>query len=164
MRCCCGTRAAGCSATRSRSSSSVRTPRAPPRGRLPADGTTPSHSSCAPPWTAPGSGSATRPPRTWTSRSAWLPLTTDPGARPAVAASGARLPLSLVKQWWCDAHITRYVLGLGHRVLAVSHTEGTLKAHERRAKKLQTAGVCHHRGLTITLRDGRRLNENGWVS
>ena len=133
-------------------------------------------------------------------------LNTDPGARPATAASGTRLPLSLVKQWWCDAHITRYVLGLGHRVLAVSHTERTLKAHERRVKKLQTAGVCQgagcprgpghpliphhvdpwattgrtslsdtvllcaqthnqlHRGLTITLRDGRRLTENGWVS
>lgn len=133
-------------------------------------------------------------------------LNTDPGARPAVGASGARLPLSLVEHWWCDAHITRYVLGLGHRVLAVSHTERTLKAPERRIKKLQTGGVCQgagcprgpghpliphhadpwalcgrtsldetvllcvqthaqlHRGLTITLRDGRRLNEHGWIS
>ncbi|MCY7364771.1 MAG: 13E12 repeat family protein, partial [Frankiaceae bacterium] len=38
-------------------------------------------------------------------------LNSDPGARPATGASGARLPLSLVKTWWCDAHITRYVLG-----------------------------------------------------
>ncbi|MCY7363911.1 MAG: HNH endonuclease [Frankiaceae bacterium] len=90
-------------------------------------------------------------------------------------------------------------------MLAVSHTERTLKAHERRVKKLETAGVCQgagcprgpghpliphhvqpwastgrtsldqtvllcaqthnqlHRGLTVTLKDGRRLNENGWV-
>ena len=132
-------------------------------------------------------------------------LNADPGARPATGRSGASLPLSLVKKWWCDAHITRYVLGLGHRVLAVSHTERTLRPHERRIKRLETGGVCQgagcprgpghpliphhveawarhgttslettallceqthsqlHCGRTITLRDGRRLDQNGWV-
>jgi hypothetical protein len=129
----------------------------------------------------------------------------DPGARPAVGASGLALPLSLVKKWWCDAYVTRYVLGLGHRVLETSHTSRTLKAHERRIKHLETGGRCQgagctrgpdcrliphhpdafascgtttlgdtvllcdpehdavHRGQTITLKDGRRLNQHGWV-
>ena len=132
-------------------------------------------------------------------------LNRDPGATPAVGASGVTLPLSLVQKWWCDAAVTRFVLGLGHRVLEVSHTARTLKAHERRIKHLETGGHCQgagccrgpgatliphhvdprhrrhstsledtvllceadhaalHRGQTITLKDGRRLNANGWV-
>jgi peptidoglycan hydrolase-like protein with peptidoglycan-binding domain len=129
----------------------------------------------------------------------------DPGARPAVGASGLALPLSLVKKWWCDAYVTRYVLGLGHRVLETSHSSRTLKAHERRIKHLETGGHCQgagctrgpgcrliphhpdawancgttslgdtvllcepehdalHRGQTIRLKDGRRLDQHGWV-
>jgi hypothetical protein len=129
----------------------------------------------------------------------------DPGAKPAVGASGLALPLSLLQKWWCDASVTRYVLGLGHRVVETSHTSRTLKAHERRIKHLETGGHCQgagctrgpgrrliphhpdawansgttslgdtvllcdhdhdalHRGQTITLKDGRRLNERGWV-
>ena len=133
----------------------------------------------------------------------------EPGALPATGTSGQRLPLSLVKQWWADAYVTRYVLGLGRRVLETSHTERTLKPHERRIKQLETAGRCQgagctrgpgtspgckliphhvdawakhgrtsltetvwlcesthaalHRGATITLKDGRRLNADGWV-
>jgi hypothetical protein len=132
-------------------------------------------------------------------------LNQDPGAKPAVAASGLALPLSLVKKWWCDASVTRYVLGLGHRVLETSHTSRTLKAHERRIKHLETGGHCQgagctrgpgrrliphhpdawansgtttlddtvllcdhdhdalHRGQTITLKNGRRLNQHGWL-
>ncbi len=132
-------------------------------------------------------------------------LNRDPGARPSVGASGLALPLSLVKKWWCDAYVTRYVLGLGHRVLETSHTSRTLKAHERRIKHLETGGQCEgagctrgpgcrliphhpdawaacgtttlsdtallcdtdhdavHRGQTITLKNGRRLNQHGWV-
>jgi hypothetical protein len=133
-------------------------------------------------------------------------LNQDPGARPAVGASGLTLPLSLVKKWWCDASVTRYILGLGHRVLETSHTSRTLKAHERRIKHLETGGHCQgagctrgpgrrliphhpdawancgttslgdtvllcdhdhdalHRGQTIRLKDGRRLNQHGWVA
>ena len=133
-------------------------------------------------------------------------LNRDPGATPATGASGVTLPLSLVQKWWCDAAVTRFVLGLGHRVLETSHTARTLKAHERRIKHLETGGHCQgagccrgpgwtliphhvdpwhlcgttslrdtvllcesdhaalHRGETITLKDGRRLNAQGWVS
>jgi hypothetical protein len=129
----------------------------------------------------------------------------EPGATPATAGSGVALPLSLVKKWWCDSSVTRYVLGLGHRVLETSHTQRTLKPHERRIKHLETGGHCQgagccrgpghplsphhvhawarygstslhdtvllcesdhnalHRGQTITLKDGRRLNADGWV-
>jgi hypothetical protein len=113
--------------------------------------------------------------------------------------------LSLIKTWWCDSSVTRFVMGLGRRVIETSHTERTLKAHERRAKHLETGGRCQgagctccpgerliphhanpwarfgitsfsdavllcerthaalHRGETIRLKDGRLLNENGWV-
>lgn len=137
-------------------------------------------------------------------------LNGDPGALPARGGSGQILPLSLVKQWWADAYVTRYVLGLGHRVVESSHTERTLKAHERRIKIVETGGQCQgagcvrgpggpvpgsrlvphhpdafcrtgttsvgnsplfcehthaelHRGATITLKDGRRLNADGWL-
>ena len=73
-------------------------------------------------------------------------LNQDPGAPPAVAGSGVTLPLSLVTTWWCDASITRFVLGLGHRVLETSHTARTLKAHERKMKHLETGGHCQGAG------------------
>jgi hypothetical protein len=132
-------------------------------------------------------------------------LNRQPGATPAVGASGVALPLSLVTTWWCNASVTRFVLGLGHRVLEASHTARTLKAHERRIKHLETGGQCQgagccrgpgwtliphhvdpwqragstslsdtvllcegdhgalHRGQTIRLKDGRRLNKHGWL-
>ncbi len=129
----------------------------------------------------------------------------ESGSTPATAGSGLALPLSLVKKWWCDSYVTRYVLGLGHRVVESSHTSRTLKPHERRIKHVETGGHCQgagccrgpghpliphhvdawarcgstslqetvlfcesdhaalHRGDTITLKDGRRLNADGWV-
>jgi hypothetical protein len=69
-----------------------------------------------------------------------------PGARAAVAASGARVPLSLVRSWWCESAVSRFVLGLGRRVIETSHTERTLKAHERRAKHVETGGRCQGAG------------------
>jgi hypothetical protein len=130
----------------------------------------------------------------------------EPGSTPATGGSGLSLPLTLVRTWWCDAVVTRYVLGLGRRVVESSHTARTLKAHERRIKHLETGGQCQgagctrgpgrrlvphhpdawartgstslddavllcdsdhgavHRGGTITLKDGRRLDEHGWVA
>jgi hypothetical protein len=132
-------------------------------------------------------------------------LNREPGAAPAAGASGVPLPLSLIQTWWCNASVTRFVLGLGHRVLEASHTSRTLKPHERRIKHLESGGQCQgagccrgpgwtliphhvdpwahcrttslrdtvllcesdhvalHRGGTITLKDGRRLNADGWV-
>ena len=70
----------------------------------------------------------------------------EPGALPPVADSGARLPRSLVRRWWCDSRITRFVLGLGRRVVELSHTERTLKPHERRVKRVETGGRCQGAG------------------
>lgn len=69
-----------------------------------------------------------------------------PGALPGVTASGLRLPHPLVRSWWCDSAVTRFVLGLGARVVGLSHTERTLKAHERRAKHVETGGRCQAAG------------------
>jgi hypothetical protein len=70
-----------------------------------------------------------------------------PGALPAVSTgSGARLPASLVRRWLCDSAVTRFVLSLGGRVIETSHTERTLKPHERRAKRLETGGRCQIAG------------------
>jgi hypothetical protein len=71
----------------------------------------------------------------------------QPGALPAVSATtGARLPASLVRRWLCDSAIARLVLGLGGRVIELSHTGRTLKAHERRAKRIETGGRCQVAG------------------
>lgn len=69
-----------------------------------------------------------------------------PGALPAVGGSGQHLPLSLVAAWLQDAWVTRYVLDLRHRVVESSHTERTLKAHERRVKAVETARACQSAG------------------
>jgi hypothetical protein len=71
-----------------------------------------------------------------------------PGALPARGASGASLPIGLVRHWLCDSAITRFVLSLGNKVLEASHTARTLKAHERRVKHLETGGVCQGAGCT----------------
>ncbi len=77
-------------------------------------------------------------------------LHASPGALPAVAGSGTTLPISLVRRWWCDSDLTRFVCSLGRKVIETSHTARTLKAHERRAKHLETGGRCQgagcHRG------------------
>lgn len=74
-------------------------------------------------------------------------LHAEPGAMPGVSTvTGAPLPLSLIRQWWCDSTITRFVLSLGHKVIEISHTERTLKPHERRAKQVETGGRCQVAG------------------
>lgn len=42
----------------------------------------------------------------------------------------------------CDSRVGRLVLGLGGRALDASHTERTLRAHERRALHVQWGGRC----------------------
>jgi hypothetical protein len=69
-----------------------------------------------------------------------------PGSLPAVGSSGRPLPVSLVRRWACDSVITRFVMGLGNRVIEMSHTARTLKAHERKAKLMETGGVCQAAG------------------
>lgn len=70
-----------------------------------------------------------------------------PGALPGVSATtGARLPASLIRRWACDSALTRFVLSLGGRVIEASHTERTLKPHERRIKKTETGNRCQISG------------------
>lgn len=69
-----------------------------------------------------------------------------PGALGPVAGSGALLPRSLVRAWWGDSAVSRFVLGLGGKVIATSHTERTLRPHERRAKRIETGGHCQGAG------------------
>src|SRR4051812_2379199 len=73
-------------------------------------------------------------------------LAARPGAMPAVGGSGRTLPMSLVKQWLCDSAVTRFVMGIGGRVIEMSHTARTLKPHERRAKLMETGEVCQAAG------------------
>jgi hypothetical protein len=69
-----------------------------------------------------------------------------PGALPAVGGSGRSLPMSLVRRWMCDSAVTRFVMGLGNKVIEMSHTTRTLKAHERKAKVMETGGRCQAAG------------------
>ena len=54
--------------------------------------------------------------------------------------------MSLVRRWACDSAIGRFVLSLGGRVIELSHTQRTLKPHERRAKKIETGNRCQIAG------------------
>ena len=69
-------------------------------------------------------------------------LNDEPGAAPAVAASGASIPAPLARRWLSDSQLTRLVLSLGRRVIETSHTQRTLKAHERQALHAQWGGRC----------------------
>ena len=81
----------------------------------------------------------------------------QPGAMPGRSTSGARWPAALVRRMVCDSAITRFVLSIGHRVIESSHTERTLKPHERRIKQLETGGVCEAAGCSKGLHTGHRL-------
>jgi len=78
-----------------------------------------------------------------------------PGALPARTASGADVPASLLRTWWCQSAVTRFVLSLGRKVIEASHTERTLRPHERRAKHLEAGGRCQR--ANCSCRPGQRL-------
>jgi hypothetical protein len=73
-------------------------------------------------------------------------LAGQPGSPPATSAAGTTLPRSLVQSWSCNASITRFVLSLGRKVIAASHTGRTLTRLERRAKHLETGHRCQGAG------------------
>jgi hypothetical protein len=81
----------------------------------------------------------------------------QPGALPGRSTSGALWPAALVRRLLCDSAITRFVLSLSHRVIETSHTERTLKPHERRIKQLETGGICQVAGCSKGLHTGHRL-------
>jgi hypothetical protein len=80
-----------------------------------------------------------------------------PGAAAARTASGATLPMSLVQRLVCGSAMTRFLLSLGHQVVETSHTDRTLRPHERRIKELETGGVCEAAGCTRGTATGHRL-------
>jgi hypothetical protein len=84
-------------------------------------------------------------------------LHAEPGALPARAASGARVPRWLVQRWVCGSAMTRFLFSLGHRVIESSHTDRTLRPHERRIKELETGGVCEAAGCSRGTATGHRL-------
>ena len=71
-----------------------------------------------------------------------------PGALPATGAAGTPLAAGLVRRLLCDSRITRLVLSAGRKVLETSHTQRTLKAHERKALHVQWGGRCAGAGCT----------------
>lgn len=71
-----------------------------------------------------------------------------PGALPGRTASGARVSATTVRSWACGSALTRQVLGLAGRVLAISHSGRTISRAERRALHTQTGGVCQGAGCT----------------
>lgn len=73
-------------------------------------------------------------------------LDNQPGALPARTGNGSPVPVTVLRRWVCGSAITRHVLNLTGKVLAVSHTERTLTATERRALHTQTRGNCQAGG------------------
>ena len=65
-----------------------------------------------------------------------------PGALPATAGSGARLPRRLIQRWWCNATTTTFLLSRGWIPLGVQHTGRTLTATERTALDVQGGHRC----------------------
>jgi hypothetical protein len=63
----------------------------------------------------------------------------------------------MVRRLLCGSAITRFVLSLGHRVIESSHTERTLKPHERRIKQIETGGLCQAAGCRNGTATGHRL-------
>ena len=63
-----------------------------------------------------------------------------PGAPPGIAVSGARLPESLLRRWWCNASVTVFLMSRGWIPLGRSHTQRTLTGDERLALDLQSGG------------------------
>jgi hypothetical protein len=63
-----------------------------------------------------------------------------PGAPPAVAGSGQRLPRSLVRRWWCLATLRPFLMSLGWIALGTAHEQRTITSVERAALDLQSGG------------------------
>ena len=65
-----------------------------------------------------------------------------PGALPARSSTGALLARSVVRRWWCDAHVTALVVSRGWMPLGIAHTGRTLRSLERRASLVQQDHRC----------------------
>lgn len=69
-----------------------------------------------------------------------------PGALPAVGDSGAPLPRSLVRTWWCDSRVTAFVVSRGFKALGYAHLGRTLKGVERRGALIAQENRCAGQG------------------
>jgi hypothetical protein len=65
-----------------------------------------------------------------------------PGAPPARGASGQPLARSLLRRWWCDAHVTTLLLSRGSKPLGIVHTARTLTGTELTAARVQFNNRC----------------------
>jgi hypothetical protein len=64
------------------------------------------------------------------------------GTLPARGDSGALIPRSVIRRWWCDSGVTAFVMSLGGKALRVVHGQRTLTGRERRALAIETGGTC----------------------
>jgi hypothetical protein len=65
-----------------------------------------------------------------------------PGAPTARSASGRPLARSLLRRWWCDAHVTTLVMSRGWMPLGLVHTARTITATELKAVRAQFGNRC----------------------
>jgi hypothetical protein len=132
-----------------------------------------------------------------------------PGAPPGRGGTGRPLARSLIRRWWCDAHVTTLLMSHGWTPLGVVHSARTLTGTEYKAATVQFDNRCagdgccpgtpdpliplvphhvighavagktslgesllacptlhhdlHSGKKTVRLRDGRLLNEHGFV-
>jgi hypothetical protein len=65
-----------------------------------------------------------------------------PGAPPGRGASGRPLARSLIRRWWCDAHVTTLLLSHGWTPLGIVHSARTLTGTELKAARAQFDQRC----------------------
>jgi hypothetical protein len=69
-------------------------------------------------------------------------LENAPGAPPGRGASGRPLARSLIRKWWCEAHVTTLLLSRGWTPLGVVHTARTITGTEHKAATAQHDQRC----------------------
>jgi hypothetical protein len=65
-----------------------------------------------------------------------------PGAPPGKGDSGAAIPRSMLRRWWCDSRVTAFVLSRGGKALRTIHAGRTLTGLERRALAIEHGNRC----------------------
>jgi hypothetical protein len=66
----------------------------------------------------------------------------QPGALPAMGASGRPLARSLIRKWWNNMHITALLMSRGYQPLSVVHTGRTVTGQELKALLAQNDFRC----------------------
>ncbi len=65
-----------------------------------------------------------------------------PGAPPARGGSGRPLARSLLRRWWCDAHVTTLLMSRGWTPVGIVHTGRTVTGTELKAVRVQHDNRC----------------------